>query len=264
MRLIAAGDLHYGHYPQHDGQTEAMAERVCREGADVLILAGDICSGRPDRFEACLSLFDGFKGRKLLVPGNHDLWTVGGSSLELYEATLPAIAASAGFAYLDRGPEFLDGVAFVGSVGWYDYTLRDHSLGIDERLYEAKEYPGVVRWNDSRFIRWSFTDLEFTNRCLIALSDHLARVGELAGRIICVTHHLPFENMVDRKKSRAWAFCNAYLGSSRMGDLLLRYANVTHLLCGHSHNQGLFRNGHITCVKVGSSYRRKSFTTLEI
>jgi predicted phosphohydrolase len=264
MRIVAAGDLHYGHYPQYDGQTEAMAEKICQEGGEVLILTGDIGCGKAGYFSKCLGLFKGFPGRKLLVPGNHDLWTTDGDSYELYERILPGIAASHGFAYLDHGPTLVDGTAFVGSMGWYDYSLKDSSLGIEERYYAIKMYPGLVRWNDARFIRWSFSDAEFTDLCLKRIAGHLEEAGEQAEKIVCVTHHLPFENMVDRKKARAWAFCNAFLGSSRIGDLLLRHRNVTHLLCGHSHNQGVFRNGSITCLKIGSSYRLKTYTSLVI
>jgi len=262
MKIVATGDLHYGHYPRFDGQTEAMADAICREGGDVLVLTGDIGCGAVQRFSACLALFSGFPGQKLLVPGNHDLWTTEGDSYTLYDRVLPDAAAEQGFRYLDSGPAHVGDVAFVGSVGWYDYTLRDFSLGIEDRYYEAKVYPGLARWNDARFIQWSFSDVEFTDLCLERLDNHLKMVGERAEKIICVTHHLPFENMVDRKKLRSWAFCNAFLGSSRIGDLLLRHGKVTHVLCGHSHNQGRFTNGSVTCLKVGSSYRLKTYTSL--
>jgi len=46
--------------------------------------------------------------------------------------------------------------------------------------------------------------------------------------------------------------------------LFLRHKKVTHLLCGHSHNQGHFANGSIACLKVGSSYRRNRYEVLEL
>jgi predicted phosphohydrolase len=264
MRIIATGDLHYGQYPRFDPQTEVMAADICRGGGDALVLVGDLGSGRTADFERALALFDGFPGRKLLVPGNHDLWTLDGDSAELYERVLPDIAAARGFSYLDEGPVRINGVGFAGSVGWYDYTLRDPSLPADDRWYAAKEYPGVVRWNDRRFVRWRYSDAEFTERCLARLAAHLREAGEGSSRVVCVTHHLPFENMVERKKLVSLAFCNAFMGSKKTGDLIMRHEKVTHLLCGHSHSQGEYRNGSVLCLKVGASYRKKTFATLDI
>ena len=47
---------------------------------------------------------------------------------------------------LDHQPVVLGGVGLAGSIGWYDYSFADESLGIPEAFYEAKIAPGAAAY----------------------------------------------------------------------------------------------------------------------
>lgn len=131
MRLVAVADPHYD--DDRRPRVEAIAQAVCGAEADVLVLAGDCSADGPERIGAVLDLFTDFEGVRLMLPGNHDLWQDGPhfDTTRIYEETVPQIAADHGFHCLDRGPVIVDDTAFVGSMGWYDYEMRQREAPVD-------------------------------------------------------------------------------------------------------------------------------------
>ena len=112
MRILITADLHYDIARSRE-PAERLAERVRAEKADALVLVGDTAGIELDPWRQCLALFDGFPGRKLLVPGNHCLWCrEGETTLDRYERVLPQVAAEAGFTVLDHQPVVLGTVGF--------------------------------------------------------------------------------------------------------------------------------------------------------
>jgi len=288
MRLIVTADLHYD-IARSMAPTEQLAARVNRHGGDALLIVGDACGRDPDILRRCLALFDAFPGRVFYVAGNHDLWTYGGSSLERYERELADVCREAGAWYLDERPYIRDGIALVGSIGWYDYSFRQDSLGIPLRFYERKVAPGAAarldefrhlvdghddvtpsmlaittRWMDGAYVRLPMTDIEFTKRIHDRLAEHLRHAAGEAERIVVAMHHLPFEEMVRRSGRPNWDFANAYMGSRSLGELLLSVPKVSHVFCGHTHFRHRVRCGHIECVNVGSTYIAKRCEVLEV
>ncbi len=91
-----------------------------------MVLAGDFVAGGVGELAEVLGLFAEFTGPKIMVAGNHDLW-IGGPPFETwtrYEGAIADAAAEQGFHYVDGGPLIVDDVAFVGGMGWYDYSSR--------------------------------------------------------------------------------------------------------------------------------------------
>ena len=86
MRLIVTADLHYNH-AHSQAQTQDMIEQINRVGGDVLMLVGDTCVPEGDGLERCLSRIL-FKGPKLFVAGNHELWTSGQDSYAIFKEEL--------------------------------------------------------------------------------------------------------------------------------------------------------------------------------
>lgn len=264
MRIAVTADLHFGHHPTYDRATRKIVRQINGLEADLLILAGDTAVVDNGSFEECLHLFQDFPGRRLLVAGNHDLWTLDGNSWEIYTTRIPEFAERHGFHYLDNEPFVQDNVAVVGNIGWYDYSFRKPELEVPMRMYERKTLPGACRWNDVDYIRWPYSDVEFTERTLSRLEAHLERIKDNVTDIVCVTHHIPFSNMVTRRDDVGWSFGNAFMGSQRIGELLLKYDKVCCAICGHSHIEGRYENGHIQCINVGSTYRHKRCVVLEV
>ncbi len=293
MKLIVTADLHYN-IARSRGPVRQVAGEILSEagaGPATLVLLGDIAGANLTPFIDCLSLFADFPGRKLIVPGNHCLWCrPQEDSIRRYRRVLPVAAAKGGFDVLDHGPVVLDDVALVGSIGWYDYSFRDTDLGIPLEFYQAKVSPRAaevlgghdqllarhraklsdrsrsiaVRWMDGKHVKLPVTDEQFLDQLTESLSNQLAEVTTRVDRIIAMFHHLPFAELVPQDRPDRLAFAAAYLGSSRLGEVLLGFEKVTHVFCGHSHWPQRLKIGHIEAINVGSTYKEKRFEILEV
>jgi len=268
VRIAATADLHYGMRPAWDAAVRELARRIVDRSPDVILVAGDVAIAHPGEVIECLSLFSDSSARKLVVPGNHDIWTSlageGADSLTIYEEIFPKSAALAGFHTLDRSPVVVDAVGFAGSIGWYDYGFADVALDVPREAYAAKYLPGIGMWNDGRFVQWRHDDLSFTRTVVDRLKDHLSVVREQASCIVVLTHHLAFEQLVVRRAHRGWEFHNAFMGTPRLGRLLLEEPKVRLTICGHSHHERRVQVGHMEAVNIGSTYTRKRFLLFEV
>lgn len=259
--LLVTSDLHYGARPEGDRAVEALAEHACRAPADALVLVGDLAISA-DRLEAGLALFRGFRGVKAAVPGNHDVWRSMGSddSWDLHERLLPGVFERFGFHPLHLAPVALDGVALVGSMGWYDFSFRD-DIGIDLTAYRAKTYPGeaVPLWNDATYARFPMSDEELTALLARRLADQLEQVPD-GLPILAAVHHLVSRKLLIHPRAvvpRRWRFSNAFLGSEAFGEVLARSPRVAQVFCGHAHfNRMCIVNG-TRHVVIGSDYLKK-------
>lgn len=290
MRILVTADLHYD-IRRSRGPARRLARRVCALGADALVLAGDTAGADLQPHRDCLALFEGFGGRKFIVAGNHCLWCrPEEDSLHRYESVLPAVAAEAGFDVLDHAPAVLGDVALVGSVGWYDYSFRDESLGIPMAFYRAKMAPGAaaylgtygalleahrhvltdahmslgVRWMDGEYVRLGVSDDDFLTALTEKLASHVAEASAKTERIVVVLHHLPFADLVPTGRPPQFAFAAAYMGSRRLGEVLQRYPKVSDVYCGHSHWPAETRIGQLRAVNVGSTYTDKQLAVLDL
>jgi len=289
MKLLATADLHYNH-PRSRSLAVELIEQINREKFDVLLLAGDTAISEGEDLEACLSMFT-FSGPKLFICGNHELWTRTGDSHEIFQHQLPRRVRAMGWHWLERDPLILGDVGFVGSIGWYDYSLAPDHLQIPRRFYEMKISPGaadriweyrslvrnngellpdvnerhlniVARWNDGRYVKLHRPDGDFLRECIDGLRESLEKTRG-AKRVIAAVHHLPFAQLLPPRHTDTWDFVWAYLGSSQIGDLLLQCANVSHVLCGHTHLPLEAQVDHIKAINIGSGYRQKRIITLE-
>ena len=288
MRIIITADLHYN-IPASRGPTERVAAEICRCGGDALVLAGDTCGHDLKALRDCLRLFDAFDGVKMLVAGNHELWTTGQDSLHKYEHELPQAAESCGFHYLDNSPLELDGVAFVGSAGWYDYSFRVTELEVPLRFYESKVGPGAarvipkhaalverrddvpesawsisLRWMDGEHVHLPMDDPSFVKYLCDKLRAHLTQVQSTSHTIVAALHHVPFRELVYPPLMPGWEFGVAFMGSHALADVLLEFDKVRYVYCGHSHNPGRVTRDHLTCINVGCTYRSKRFEVLDL
>ena len=179
-------------------------------------------------------------------------------------------------------------VAIVGSVGWYDFSFASESLGIPNRFYAAKMSPGaaeylhdpigllastddisphgrevVARWNDGKFVKLHRSDEAFLIERLDVLRQQLERVAA-ARLVIAAVHHLPFRELLPPPHSAQWDFAKAYLGSDRIGKMLLSFPSVQRAYCGHSHFAREATVGHIAAINIGSGYRSKQFVVVDV
>jgi hypothetical protein len=278
---MVAADLHYNH-PHSRKLAEDLIDRMNAVGGDVLLVIGDTAVGDGDHFEKCLSRFN-FAGPKLVVPGNHELWTNGADSYALLNEELPRRAKAIGWHWLMDSPVVIGEIGFVGSLGWYDYSFAQSDLGIPRRFYERKISPGVAeresqyadllkdisdvpivmrefcaRWNDGVHVKLGRSDEQFLAELLAKLERQLREVASVP-TVIAAIHCLPFKELLPPPHSAQWDFAKAYLGSGKIGELLLKFPNVKRVYCGHSHFPARSRIGGIEAINIGSGYRAKFY-----
>ncbi|MFP4029731.1 MAG: metallophosphoesterase [Candidatus Brocadiia bacterium] len=262
-KVLVTADLHWNLYPRGDAATEKLAELVCGSEADVFVIAGDVADSSEKGFAECLSLFGDFDGVKLLVPGNHDLWTRDGDSERLYREVLPRISRGADFHYLDKSPVIHHGLGFIGNIGWYDYSFRNQDIGLTLEDYRNKTMPGVCSWNDRVFIRWDYSDEQFTQMCLRKLRGHYREVAKDVDSVIAILHHLPFAELMYGPADPPLEFCRAYLGTAAFGKLLSRCEKVECAVCGHRHGADEYSEGGLRTFVVGSEYEMKRMMEID-
>ena len=286
MRVLITSDLHHNHRVSRP-LADDLIDRINRSGGDVLVLVGDSAVLADNALDACLSRIT-FAGAKLFVPGNHELWSRGGDSYDLFTRILPKRVETLGWQWLQTTPFVSDEIAIVGSLGWYDYSFAQESLGIPRRFYEAKISPGaaerfeeyahlfertddisrhahevLARWNDGKFVNLGRSDEQFLDELLVTLTSQL---DSLRGhpRVLAAIHQLPFRELLPPPHSAQWDFAKAYLGSERIGKLLLEYPNVKDVFCGHSHFPAEAQVGYVHAKNTGCGYRKKTLHVVDV
>jgi Icc-related predicted phosphoesterase len=286
MRILVTADLHYNHGRSH-ALADELIDQINSMTFDVLLNVGDTAAFDGDHLEACLSRFT-FQGPKLFVAGNHELWTREADSYRNFREELPRRVRTLGWRWLQDEPFVQGDVAIVGALGWYDFSFAPEELQIPRRFYEAKISPGaaehfaefaslfeqsddippharevVARWNDGKFVHLHRSDEQFLDEQLEQLRTQLDALDD-SKQIIAAVHHLPFAQLLPPPHNAQWDFAKAYLGSARIGELLLGYTNVSTVVCGHSHFPAEATVGHIRAINVGSQYRQKRYVMLEV
>jgi len=261
MRIAVSSDLHCDVTPQNRKLVPYLVEEVLRQSPDALVLAGDLANSLAGWGEV-LRHFQPLDLLKLVVPGNHDVWIESKSALSRaqdsawkHDIALRGIAAEQGFHYLPGSPLIIGAVGFAGSLGWYDYSLRDPRLdgAIGRHHYEegtltdCNGCTGV--WNDTRRAAWLRYPLskdwrqrrlrlpawEVCAKLRGALEAECQRIVGRVTKLVVVIHTNPFRScLVPGIKPDPF---DAYEGSVHLGELLVRFG-VQHevlCICGHRH-----------------------------
>lgn len=270
MRLAVTSDLHWGLNPAGDRATRDLAAQLEALAPDAFVISGDV--GEGEWFRECLEQFGGVPGARLVVPGNHDLWTrtPGESSLQRYHQVLPQEAASAGFHYLDHQPFLVEreGLAILGSINWYDYSFAAPEVEAEypnaQEMYRAKLFPNG-RHNDGRFVHLEQSDAEFTGEVVSRFAGQLAELPGEISQVIAVQHHPPVRELfyptpLTNTYQRFWL---AYTGNRRMQDLVLSDPRIRTVLCGHTHAACNADVQGKRCLNIGGDYDFKRLLLLD-
>lgn len=258
MKIVYSSDLHYDASPWNPRAIERLAAEFEALEPEVVILAGDL-GDTLESLEKVLTCFADIGAARLLVPGNHDLWIEpdkefgeGSDSGEKYASLIPALAGRLGFVDLGQGPFYLGNTGFVGSLGWYDYSLADPRLGLSPEDYQTHRSGDRVWWDHGR-IQWrrfpratdeaGLSDREICEALADKLEAHLSAAEQKADRIVAVVHTCPFEAVFER--SQEPHFFDAFQGSARLGEILLARDKVHHCITGHKHTCGDWQLGRL-------------------
>ena len=280
MRIAVTSDLHYDVTPQNHTFLPYLVDEVRRQSPDALVLGGDLANNLAGWSEV-LEYFGPLEMLKLVVPGNHDVWIESKGALKRgqdsawkHDIALPGIAVQHGFHYLPGNPIVAGCIGFIGSIGWYDYSLRDPRLdgAIGCQEYEKGTLTDgsgrTVVWNDTRraaWLRhphsedWRQRRLRLSARevCAKLVKSLEAECQSIAGRvskIVAVIHTNPFRSCISPAITPD-PF-DAYEGSVHLGELLAQLGARYEVLCicGHRHQPLDTREAGIRVIRTPVGY----------
>jgi Icc-related predicted phosphoesterase len=200
LRVAAVGDLHVGE--AHDRPHRDLFERV-HEDADVLCLCGDLTNfGKTREVEILLEDIRSCKIPMVGVLGNHE-HECGQPEHVTQLLTDAGVRMLTGHAYEIEGVGFAGGKGFVGGFGRYMLSPFGE-VSIKTFVQAAVEDANAIE-NSIRMLR--------TERSVVLL------------------HYSPVVDTVMGEPPEIHAF----LGSSRLGETIDRYDNVSLVVHGHAH-----------------------------
>ena len=200
LRVAAVGDLHVGE--NHERPHRELFERVA-DDADVLCLCGDLTNfGKTREVEILLEDLRACKIPMVGVLGNHE-HECGQPEHVTKMLSDAGVQMLTGHAYEIEGVGFAGGKGFVGGFGRYMLSPFGES-SIKSFVQEAVEDANTIE-NSIRMLR--------TERSVVLL------------------HYAPVVDTVIGEPPEIHAF----LGSSRLGETIDRYDNVSLVVHGHAH-----------------------------
>jgi 3',5'-cyclic AMP phosphodiesterase CpdA len=229
MRLFILSDLHLENRP-------LAAVKVPAAGFDVLVCAGDLWEGEPERgVGAVAGLAAGRPA--ILVPGNHEHYRGGPADRRTAGEMLSALRAAAvrtgSVVVLEHGASAIVGeVAFIGTTLWTDWRLAGLWRGgsdpwdaleravaqVSDPATGSREYLGAILAAADR--AWHPYDaLAAHRREKTALYRSLSRVS--AATRVVVTHHAPLTAILDPYRAGTgvpW-WIPAFYASTALADL---------------------------------------------
>ncbi|NTU82890.1 MAG: metallophosphoesterase [Chloroflexales bacterium] len=265
MHILITADLHYR--PAQRAAYVAFAEAVRAAAPDCFIIAGDV--GHPLRlFRRTLQLFHDLPCPRLLIAGNHDVYTGEYNSRELWQTWLPQVTHEEGFVWLENELVNLGGLGICGSMGWYDYSSRAPHLSYADADYRAMK--GLVN-HDADYVNWPWSDVAMARYLARGLAERLDQLDSdpAVEQVLVVTHVPIVEPAVpDFPDHEHWSLLRAYLGNFTLGDLVIRQRKVSHIVSGHLHRPGSWtiegHHGPIACHVVGTGPGAPHALSLEI
>ncbi|HKT36797.1 MAG TPA: metallophosphoesterase [Ktedonobacterales bacterium] len=265
-RIVVTSDLHLGITTEQE--LRALAEKMASERPDLTVLAGDIGEGLANVRE-CLRLFEHLPGQVAVLMGNHDLWTHGNDSQELWDRLLPDAVRDAGMVWLEDAGWRRDGVAVVGSMAWYDYSAVDpivppHTIEWFAE-YKAQYNP------DAYLINWKWSDQEMARMLGDALVERMRALEDDADvRAALLVTHVPLfrVQMFYKPGDLRWGTGSAYFGNLTLGERLLSMRKLRRVISGHTHigREGFVERPDLPRLPVWvipSDYHKPAYLTVE-
>lgn len=265
MRIAATADIHYDLLSSREDlhEFDRFVQSLADADPDVFLVGGDTVGLGWETLPECLNRFEKIGREKLIVFGNHDHWSADKRTSQ-HLRRLEEIIRKSSFHLLDHGPKIIGNVGFAGNCCWYDYTFARHPAPA-ESSFEQKSFRGHVIWNDANFVRLPRGDRDYSERLLLRLEDDIRRLESKAESLIVLTHHVGFREMAVRKPEQPeWNFANAFIGTEKLGKMLLRHRKVLFHLCGHTHQEARVEKAQLVSINIGSTYRKKRFVIIDI
>jgi len=250
--LLWITDAHLDHLS--DTVLNAWFEKLANTRADMLLLGGDTANSRV--FSRLLSrINEVFPGKVALVAGNHDYYH---ASISDFRATMEWLQRT-GVIVFEPGCQseplqLADGVYLCGSGGWGDASAGNADAAGME-LNDEHLIAELRTGNLTARLR------ELGKESAMHLQEQIAAVPEHASCVVVLTHVPPWPEATwhEGKRSDAMAlprFC-WQAGGIAISQAAERMPQAQFIvLCGHTHSDGIWKMGNITCHTAGSTYGR--------
>jgi putative phosphoesterase len=243
LKLAILSDIHEGLNRKNTGTDimNVLKRWIEAHLPDVFIISGDMTAGPKKTLDLLKQLQSEFPlTRVLFVHGNHDIY---------YEDSRTSYDILLEFqGNLGNGPfELNSDWVIIGDGGWYDYTFGVEGYTREQfALGKFNEFT----WPDKIYAHWPGQDQDETERYCEKLERWLSAYS--GKKIIMVTHFVPFPKFVIFKDDPSWDFFNAMMGSSRFGELAVKYG-VKKYIFGHIHTRyhEQYKGMEIICNPLG-------------
>ena len=239
---------------------------------------GDVANSL-SALDTTLQAFSTLQCLRVFVPGNHDVWVEstrsvrkGRDSYQKHSVAIPEVCQLNGFVCPTQSPYVLHGVAIVGSIGWYDYTLQDPRLAhrFGARDYDRGVFDGAV-WNDARYAVWlrkpdspnwreraqKLPNHEIFARFFRELRASVDQIPASIDRTLIVLHTAPFRECLSLKDEPS-PF-DAHEGSTALGAYLesLSADRRIAVVVGHRHKKLCYERGNLRVYRSPVGYLDK-------
>lgn len=243
--------------------------RIQNAGADVLVLAGDICTVRD--FESFKDFFIdcayGFK-HVIYIMGNHEHYKAkdfATNSNIIRESFLRLDLGNIHF--LDNDCVYLDGVKFIGATLW---TNNNNGCPITENaIFHGMTDYSLIKYKDDKG-----NYFKFMPRC--ARMEHARSVQFIANEtdpkffhaddtnvpMVVVTHHAPSFRSIHPKYDGDYHMNAAF--ASNLEDMM--FDNIKLWCHGHTHTpfDYMVRNTRVVCNPYGYPGERQDITDVVV
>ena len=250
--LLWITDAHLDHLS--DTVKDAWLEKLAKTQADMLLLGGDTANSRV--FSRMLGrIVEVFPGKVALVAGNHDYYH---TSIFDFRAEL-AVHHRSGVIVFEPGYQsqplqLAEGVYLCGSGGWGDASAGcADAAGME--LNDEHLIAELRTGNLTARLR------ELGNESAKHLQQQLAAVPEGASCVIVLTHVPPWPEATWHEGRRSDALALPRFCWQAGGNVISQAAERMPqtrfmILCGHTHSDGIWKKGNMTCHTAGSAYGR--------
>ena len=256
MKIQLVSDLHleFNHTPV-----------VENAGADVLVLAGDICMAAfleaEDEFmpltreagflRKCAQKFD----HVIYVMGNHEHYKH--TFNDTADVIRKTVAGLPNFHFLDNESVMIDGVKFIGATLWTD--MNDHCPITMEYLSRGMSDFRIIKYRDKDDNYFGFTPK-------IAFLEHMKSCRFIEEALdetptVVVTHHAPsYQSIHEMYKTER--YMNGGFASD-LEDFIHRNQNIKLWCHGHMHNNFDYMVGdtRVVCNPHGYPAERENPNT---
>jgi len=239
MKIVYISDLHIDITENNKKLIPFLYNYILNNKPDIFIIAGDLANTN-NEVHNFLNQFKNLNLLKIYVPGNHDLWIEskhqlkkGFDSSYKYEIKLNEICIDNNFKYPIFDPIILNECAIIGSVGWYDYSIRDKRL---DDIYSINDYNigtfGNKYWCDVKNSIWlenrdnenwkirskKLNNLKIFDKIYNQFKNIIEKIPSNITKIIIIIHMSPFEKCII-PKNEPDPF-DAYEGSVEFGNYI--------------------------------------------